>query len=145
MRPNLTMNLGVRYEIETGWRDAKGNQTTFDPAVQNFNVQLHRNALNGISTRRSAHQLRAACGTSFRDKTAAPRCRRPSTTSLLPRFGFSWQILPETVIRGGIGMFASTWSEDTYGGGEGNAFGSSGGYGDNTNGICPVVQTSAAL
>jgi hypothetical protein len=65
----------------------------------------------------------------------------------MPRAGFSWQILPNTVIRGGIGVYTSTWSEDTYGGGLGNAFGSSGSLNDTstTNGICPIVSLSAGL
>jgi hypothetical protein len=64
----------------------------------------------------------------------------PKYDIILPRLGFSWQLRQNTVLRGGIGFYASTWSEDTYGGGMGNAFGSSGNYGDTTNGICPVVQ-----
>jgi hypothetical protein len=43
------------------------------------------------------------------------------------------------VIRGGIGLFGYTWSDDTYGPGLGNAFGSNGGIKDNTNGTNPVV------
>ncbi len=35
----------------------------------------------------------------------------------MPRVGFSYQPLPNTVIRGGIGVYASTLSIDTYGGG----------------------------
>jgi hypothetical protein len=49
------------------------------------------------------------------------------------------------VIRGGIGFYASTWSEDTYGGGLGDAFGSSGSINDTslTNGLCPVVNLNS--
>ena len=44
------------------------------------------------------------------------------------------------MIRGGFGIYASTLSIDTYGGGMGGALGSSGGVTDLTNGICPVAQ-----
>ena len=54
----------------------------------------------------------------------------PKYDIVLPRLGFSWQMRNNTVVRGGFGMYASTWSEDTYGGGMGNAFGSNGGYND---------------
>jgi hypothetical protein len=58
----------------------------------------------------------------------------------MPRVGFSYQPVPNTVIRGGIGVYASPLSNDTYGGGMGGAFGSSGSTSDITNGICPVAQ-----
>jgi hypothetical protein len=138
MRPNLTVNLGVRYEIETGWRDAKGNQTVFDPAVQNFNTKAI--PVNGIQP---GQPVLGGMWYEFTGQNGRTSLQAPKYNIVLPRAGFSWQILPNTVIRGGIGIFASTWSEDTYGGGEGNAFGQSGGYGDTTNGICPTVQLSA--
>ncbi len=151
VRPNLTVNLGVRWEIETGWRDAKGNQTVFDPAVQNFNVTS--TGAPGAAIGTPGTQGYIAPGAAVQGgmwyenqgQNGRTTLQAPKYNIVLPRVGFSLQIRPNTVLRGGIGMFASTWSEDTYGGGEGNAFGSSGGYGDNTPGICPVMQTSASL
>src|SRR5437868_841193 len=35
LRPNLTINLGLRYQIMEGWADAKKNQRTFDPLITN--------------------------------------------------------------------------------------------------------------
>ena len=35
LRPNLTVNLGLRYQIQTGWSEVKGNEASFDPTVQN--------------------------------------------------------------------------------------------------------------
>jgi hypothetical protein len=151
VRPNLTVNLGVRWEIETGWRDAKGNQTTFDPAVQNFNVTSTGAPGTAIGTPGTPGYIAPGAPVQggmwyeLQGQNGRTTLQAPKYDIVLPRVGFSWQILPNTVIRGGIGMFASTWSEDTYGGGEGNAFGSSGGYGDNTKGICPVMQTSSPL
>ena len=151
VRPNLTLNLGVRWEIETGWRDAKGNQTTFDPAVQNFNVTSTGAPGAAIGTPGTQGYIAPGAPVQggiwyeFEGQNGRTTLQAPKYDIVLPRVGFSWQIRPQTVIRGGIGMFASTWSEDTYGGGEGGAFGSSGGYGDNTKGVCPVMQTSAPL
>lgn len=135
-RSNLTVNLGVRYEAETGWSEVKGNMATFDPAVVSMDVtspvgsgygQLVQGGMwYGFLGQNGRHTLQAA-----------------KYNIVLPRLGFSWQILNTTVIKGGIGMYASTWSEDTYGGGMGGAFGSSGGSNDSTNGLCPVVQLNA--
>jgi len=47
------------------------------------------------------------------------------------------------VLRGGFGIYAYTWSEDTYGAGLGNAFGSSGNVSDQSNGVSPVVILSS--
>jgi hypothetical protein len=151
VRRNLTVNLGVRWEIETGWRDAKGNQSTFDPAVQNFNFTSTGAPGAAIGTPGTQGYIAPGAPVQggmwyeLQGQNGRTTLQAPKYNIVLPRFGFSLQIRPNTVIRGGIGMFASTWSEDTYGGGEGAAFGSSGGYGDNTKGICPVMQTSAPL
>jgi len=125
MRPNLTINLGLRYEIETGWSEVRGNEATFDPTV----VNPANNALGaiwyGFSHANGRHSLEA-----------------PRYAIFLPRVGFSWQPSQDTVLRGGFGIYASTWSADTYAGSSlGGAFGSHGSYSnDVTNGICPFVQ-----
>jgi carboxypeptidase family protein len=136
VKPNLTVNLGVRYEIETGWREVKGNEISFDPAVQNFNVSTQ--TINGIAPGAPVqggmwYGLSAANG---RASVEAPKY-----DIVMPRFGFSWQIRPNTVIRGGIGMYTSTWSDDLMGG-VGGALGSSGSLNDanTTNGLCPIVS-----
>jgi hypothetical protein len=123
--PKLTLNLGLRWEGETGWSEVKGNEAAFDPTVPNPAVGKDGAMWYGFSHANGRTSLQA-----------------PKWDIFLPRVGFSWAVKDNTVVRGGFGIYASTWSEDTYGGGMGNAFGSNGNYGDNTNGICPVVQLS---
>ncbi|MGA3034518.1 MAG: carboxypeptidase-like regulatory domain-containing protein [Terracidiphilus sp.] len=134
-RPNLTVNLGVRYEIETGWREVKGNEAVWDPSVQNFNVSSQ--AINGIAP---GAPVLGGLWYGFIGQNGRTSLQAPKYDIILPRIGFSWELFPNTVLRGGIGVYASTWSEDTYGAGMGNAFGSHGNYGDTTNGICPVTE-----
>ena len=122
LRPNLTVNLGLRYQIHTGWNEVKGNEAVFDPTVANPAGGLGA-MWYGFSKANGRSQLIA-----------------PSYNIWLPRIGFSWQPMKDTVIRGGWGIYASTLSIDTYGAGMGGAFGSSGGVNDTTNGICPVAQ-----
>ncbi len=142
MKPNLTINLGVRYEVMTGWTETKGNMTTFDPAVSNFNTST--SAVNGIAP---GAPTTGGMWYAFNGANGRTSLQAPKYDIVMPRAGFSWQILPSTVLRGGIGVYTSTWSEDTYGGGLGNAFGSSGSLNDSgtTNGICPIVSLSAGL
>jgi hypothetical protein len=135
VHPNLTVNLGLRWEGETGWREVKGNEAVWDPSVQNFNVST--TAINGIAP---GAPVLGGMWYGFVGQNGRTSLQAPKYDIVLPRLGFSWQVLPNTVIRGGIGVYASTWSEDTYGAGMGNAFGSHGNYGDTTNGICPVTQ-----
>jgi Carboxypeptidase regulatory-like domain/TonB dependent receptor len=126
MRPNLTVNLGLRYEILTGWSEVKGNITAFDPTVVN-----------------PANGSLGAMWYAFSKANGRSNAQQPKYDIVLPRVGVSWQPKNDTVLRGGFGMYASSWSEDTYGAGIGNAFGSSGNSNDITNGFCPVVQLDA--
>jgi hypothetical protein len=69
----------------------------------------------------------------------------PVYNTFLPRVGFSYQFDPNTTVRGGFGIFAYNWSNDTYNGGVmGGAFGGNGDVKDQTNGITPVVQLSGS-
>ena len=126
LKPNLSVNLGLRYQITTGWSDNHNNETAFDPEVIN--------PANG----QPGGMWYAASHAHGRTTLQAP-----NYNIWLPRVGFSYQPDSSTVIRGGFGIYASTWSEDTYGGGLGGAFGQSGGLSDTTNGICPVVQLNS--
>jgi hypothetical protein len=125
LRPNLTVNLGLRYQIHTGWSEVKGNETVFDPTVANPAGGLGA-IWYGATKANGRNQLIA-----------------PNYNIWQPRVGFSWQPMKDTVIRGGFGVYDSTLSIDTYGAGMGAALGSSGGISDTTNGICPVAQINS--
>jgi hypothetical protein len=136
VKPNLTVNLGMRYEIETGWSEVKGNEKVFDPAVVSMDVTDAVGSGYG-------QLVQGGMWYGFLAQNGRTTLQAPKYNIVLPRLGFSWELFNNTVLRGGLGMYASTWSEDTYGGGMGGAFGSSGGDGDSTNGMCPVVQIGA--
>jgi hypothetical protein len=141
-KTNLTINLGLRYQIMTGWSDVKGNMSTFDPAVSNQNASS--NPINGIQP---GSLVQGGMWYAFNGANGRTTLQSPKYNIVMPRVGFSWQPKPDTVVRGGIGMYTSTWSEDTYGSGLGNAFGANNSLNDTstTNGICPVVNLSAGL
>jgi Carboxypeptidase regulatory-like domain len=125
IRPNLTVNLGLRYQIQTGWSEVKGNEATFDPTVQNPTT----NSLGAIWFG-STHA------------NGRTHLQKPVYNTFLPRVGFAYLLNPVTTIRGGFGLFSYNWSNDIYGGGMGQAFGSKGNVTDQTNGITPVVTFS---
>jgi hypothetical protein len=126
--PSLTLNVGLRYQIQSGWSEVKGNMRTFDPMVQN--------------------PVSGTLGAMWYGSTHAngrTTLQAPVYNTLLPRIGFSWEAKPGTVVRGGFGLYAYNWSLDTYGSGMGSAFGSQGSTSDtSTNQNSPVVILSSS-
>lgn len=125
LTPNLTVNLGLRYQIQSGWGEVKGNMATFDPAVQNP-VSGSLGALWYGTTRANGRTT----------------LQSPGYTTFLPRVGFAYQPHSDMTIRGGFGIYAYNWSLDTYGNGMGGAFGSRGNVSDGS-GYQPVVTLSS--
>jgi hypothetical protein len=122
LTPTLTINAGLRWQGSTGWDEVKGNMASFDPTV----VNPTNNSLGAMwygTTKANGRE----------------RLIKNVWDTFLPRVGFSYQLHPDAVIRGGFGLYGYTWSEDTYGAGMGGALSASGNLGDNTNGINPVV------
>jgi hypothetical protein len=122
LTPHLTVNLGLRYQIQSGWGEVKGNMATFDPTVSN--------------------PVSGTLGAMWYGSTKAngrDRLQEPVYNTVLPRVGFAWLLDPHTTLRGGFGLYAYNWSLDTYAPGMGQAFGTRGSVQDNTGGIRPVV------
>ncbi|HEV2397184.1 MAG TPA: TonB-dependent receptor [Candidatus Sulfotelmatobacter sp.] len=122
LRPNLTINLGLRWQINHGWNEVHGNIVNFDPTITNPATNTPGAAWYASTHTNGRTALEANVYDTF-----------------LPRVGFSWAPRPNTTVRGGFGLYAYNWSLDTYGSGMGNAFGASGNYTDPSNGITPAA------
>ncbi len=127
IKPNLTVNLGLRYQIQTGWSEVKGNEASFDPTVTN-----------------PATNTLGAIWFGATHANGRTHLQHPVYDTFLPRVGFAYQLNEKTTLNGGFGLFAYNWSNDQYGGGMGQAFGSKGSVNDNTNGLTPVVILSGS-
>ena len=127
LKPNLTVNLGVRYQIQTGVSEQNGNVSTFDPSVPNPVT-----GTNGAFWYGETHA-------NGRTKLIAP-----TYNTFLPRFGASWLPMPNTTVRGGVGLFAYPYRLDENGAGLGNSLAAQGSLTDQTNGITPVVLLSSS-
>jgi hypothetical protein len=79
-RRNLTVNMGVHYEINTPFTERNNYWANFEPT----RAELLIAGANGVSRT-------AGINTDY--------------SSIGPRFGFAWQLSPKTVVRGGYGIF----------------------------------------
>src|SRR5579862_1116997 len=132
MRPNLTINLGLRYQINHGWNEVKNNMSSFDPTI-----------INPATNTPGAYWF----GTTHANGRTSLQANTFNTWQ--PRVGFAWAYDPKTTLRGGFGVYSYTWSLDTYGGdnvhyGMGAEISSSGSVSDQTNGITPVTLLGGA-
>jgi hypothetical protein len=98
----LTLNLGLRYQIYPGWREANGRQAVFDIASGNIVVP------DGSLTKVSPLMPTGYVGVVEASKAGyAPQTLvRADKNNFSPRFGFAyrpWDI--NTVVRGGYGIF----------------------------------------
>jgi hypothetical protein len=123
IRTNLTLNLGLRYQINHGWNEVHDNIRAFDPTIQN-----PATGTDGAMWYASTHL------------NGRKSLQASVYNIILPRVGFSWQPKQDMTIRGGFGVYSYNWSLDTYGGGMGSSFSSSGSTSDQTNGITPIVK-----
>ena len=125
--PKLTLNLGLRWEGNTGWSEIYGNERSFDPNVINPATNAPGAMWYAITHANGRNTLQKGVWNNF-----------------LPRFGFAYLLGTKTTIRGGFGMYSYPWNVDTYASaGLGNAFTSSGNETDSTNNVQPVVLLSA--
>jgi hypothetical protein len=121
--PNLTLNLGLRYQIQGGWSEVAGRVGLFDPTIT-----------NPVTNTPGAVWFQGDNGRNTVEK--------PIYDTFLPRVGFAYTLHKDWVFRGGFGMYTYLWSGDTYAT-NGVAFGSgSTGSLTNTDRINPVFQLS---
>jgi hypothetical protein len=123
LRPNLTVNLGLRWQGMTGWSETHNNMRMYDPTIMNPATNTLGALWFGSTHTNGRTSLQA-----------------PVWDIYMPRVGAAYQINPKTVVHAGIGVYAFTWSMDTYGAGMGSALAYGGGMADSTKGVAPVVK-----
>ena len=127
LRPNLTINIGLRYQINYGSHEVNGNISSFDPTVMNPATNTPGAMWFGVTKANDRTNLEANVFSSF-----------------LPRIGFAWSPNNKTTFHGGFGMYTYNWTLDAYSGislsGPGSAFNSTGSTADQTGGIIPLVK-----
>jgi Carboxypeptidase regulatory-like domain len=131
VKPNLTVNLGLRYEATTGMSELHNAIGGFDPTLTN--------AFDGSKG-----------SMWFGGQVGRTTLQQPIHNIFLPRIGFSWApgMFKNTTVRGGFGMYAYNFSEDTYGQGLGaGSVGTNTGNATDVNsgtGPNPLISLSAS-
>src|SRR2546422_3815106 len=97
LTPKLTLNLGLRYELQGTWSERFDRLTYFDPKAINATVT----GCDGT--------VGSPCnGDAFLVKTGrnhSPNNLPLNKKEFSPRVGFAYSLDPKTVIRGGYGIF----------------------------------------
>jgi hypothetical protein len=89
----LTLDLGLRYEYETGLKDSNNNEVVgFNPTVASPLASIVPGTVGGLEF----------AGTGGRNETG-----ELSKAKFAPRFGYSYALGQKTTIRGGAGVFYS--------------------------------------
>ncbi|MFN3323797.1 MAG: carboxypeptidase-like regulatory domain-containing protein [Bryobacteraceae bacterium] len=102
VRPNLTLNLGLRYEVMPGWNETSGRQAMFD--IGSGAIVVPDGSLNLVSP---------LLPRGYVDLVEARQAGLPGSTllrtdrnNLAPRIGMAWRPFGnDTVFRAGYGIF----------------------------------------
>jgi hypothetical protein len=104
---NLTLNLGVRWEIEDPLTEAQGrfvsgfDLTTPSPIAAAAQANYARNPIAEIP----ADQFRVRGGLLYPDTGGPKKAWERNLGNIMPRAGFAWLASERTSVRGGYGMF----------------------------------------
>lgn len=103
VRPNLTLNIGLRYQIQPGWTEAHNRLSNFDPALNNPAT----NTLGAIW---------------FAGQGGRKAAQKTVYDAFGPRIGFAWSPKTNWALRGGYGIFDMMEGANTYGGSPGTGW-----------------------
>jgi len=131
LTPKITVNMGVRWDVETGFGERHNHWATFNPDI-----------LNPLS---SEVGITVRGGAQFLGANGNPSRTSPTFyNQVSPRLGVAWSINEKTVARGGYGILFLPVSQRGYGA-------QNIGYSQTTNiatssdGFTPVVNTGDPL
>lgn len=96
--PKLVLNLGLRYQRQSGWSELKNRWGTFDPHIVNTGKYAKPGTLGAITYggQRGRNTIQNA------------------VNEFAPRLGFAWSPTDRTVVRGSYGIFDAPRSAETY-------------------------------
>ncbi|MHB1957882.1 MAG: outer membrane beta-barrel protein [Acidobacteriaceae bacterium] len=96
--PKLVLNVGLRYQRQSGWSEVQNRWGTFDPNLVNTGKYVKPNTLGAITY--GGQQGRNTI--------------ENGVNEFAPRVGFSWSPTDQFVVRGSYGIFDAPRSAETY-------------------------------
>jgi hypothetical protein len=132
VKSNLTINLGLRYTATTGFTEIHNSIGGFDP-----NLTLNYPCPTATVTNCSYNGSLGSMWFAGQDNRTS--AQKPIYDIFLPRVGFAWSFMPNTVLRAGFGMYSYNFSQDVYGAGigAGSVYTSTGNASDKNQGTGP--------
>ena len=105
VRPNLTLNIGIRYSMFRQPYDQKGELTNFDPAVYSASAAPPMTSA-GLLTSSAQNYLNGII-INGQNSPFGRKVSSQDSKDFAPRFGFAWDPYRDgkTAVRGGYGMF----------------------------------------
>lgn len=123
LKSNLTLNLGLRYQIQLPWTEVNGYEGSFD-------AKLYNPGSNSLG----------AIWFALNQTNDRQNLMKAYYNILLPRLGVAYQPDAKTTVRAGYGIYSYMESLDAYGNGIGYGVGSTGNGADTTGGFTPYLQ-----
>jgi hypothetical protein len=120
--PNLTVNFGMRYLYQVGWKEEHNRSSNYSPTL--LNPATHTLGAIGFAG------------------VQIPARMEASVSFFAPRVGFSFVPKPSWTVRGGFGLYAVPWSGNAYTNGSGIGWTAQGNEQSNDN-LTPVFQLSS--
>jgi len=112
VNPHLTVNLGMRYEVNTPFVDANDIMVNFDPNYVDAQTgQKGRFVVPSSKTTQYLSPLVVNYGVVTAAQSGlgvGPGLIRQSWDKIAPRLGFAWSLNDKTVLRGGWGLYYPT-------------------------------------
>jgi len=112
VKPNLTVNLGLRYTATTGFTENNNALGGFDP-----DIPLIYPCPSALFTNCSFEGTLGSMWFAGQDNRNS--LQKPIYDIFLPRVGAAWSFMPHTVLRAGFGLYSYNFSQDDYGNGIG--------------------------
>lgn len=115
--PDLTLNLGLRWDYFTPYAEVNGRQANFIPAGGNGNTGTYYISNKGCQVPRSASfdALLTSSNISL-DCVSGLTLGNAQKTNFAPRIGFAYRATPKLVVRGGYGIAFGALGNLGYGG-----------------------------
>jgi hypothetical protein len=108
----LTLNVGVRYDLESGLRESQNRNirgfdlTSPSPIQAQAQAQFAANVPAGVPLSAAEFGQRVAGGYQYLSDEN-PEIWKSDKNNVQPRFGFTYALTPKTVLRGGVGLYVA--------------------------------------